>query len=91
MKKAAAALFAVIAVIGAAAFWLSGNLDGLIRNAIADYGSAMTQAKVSVDAVKIAPVDGKGTLADIFIGNPAGFRTAHAMKVGRIDVDIDIT
>jgi hypothetical protein len=90
MKKAAAALLVLVALIGAAMFWLSGNIDGLIRSAIADYGSAMTQAKVSVGAVKIAPVDGKGTLADIFIGNPAGFRTAHAMKVGRIDVDIDI-
>lgn len=90
MKKLAAALLVVVAVILAAVFWLSGNIDALIKDAIASYGSAMTQAKVSVDEVTIAPADGKGTLGKLFIGNPAGFKTAHAMKVGRIDVDIDI-
>lgn len=90
MKKLAISLLVIIAIIGAAVFWLSGNLDGLIKDAIAKYGSAMTQAKVSVDEVKIAPVDGKGTLGNLGIGNPAGFKTRHAMKVGRIDVDIDI-
>ncbi len=90
MKKLAAALLVVVAIIGAAVFWLSGNIDGLIKDAIASYGSAMTRAKVSVDAVKVAPADGKGTLGNLVIGNPAGFKTAYAMKVGRIDVDIDI-
>ena len=90
MKKFAAALLVLVTIIGAAVFWLSGNLDSLIKSAIANYGSAMTQAKVSVDEVRIAPVDGKGTLGNLFIGNPAGFKTPHAMKVGRIDVDIDI-
>ena len=90
MKKLAAAALVVIAIIGIAAFWLSGNIDGLIKNAFASYGSAMTQTKVSVGTVKIAPADGKGAISDLVIGNPAGFKTAHAMKVGRIDVEIDI-
>ena len=90
MKKLAAAVLVLVAVIGAVVFWLSGNLDGLIKNAMANYGNAMTQAKVAVDEVKVAPIDGKGTLGNLVIGNPAGFRTPHAVKVGRIEVDIDI-
>ena len=90
MKKLAAILLVLAALIGAAMFWLSGNIDALLKSAIADYGSAMTQAKVSVDAVKIAPADGKGTVSTLLIGNPAGIKTAYAMKVGQIDVDIDI-
>jgi len=90
MKILAAVLFALVAIIGAAVFWLSGNLDSLLKTAIGDYGSAMTQAKVSVDTVKIAAADGKGTISNLLIGNPAGFKTAHAIKVGQIDVDIDI-
>jgi hypothetical protein len=54
MKKFAAILLVIIAIIGAAVFWLSSNIDGLIKSAIANYGSAMTQAKVSVDEVKIS-------------------------------------
>lgn len=90
MKILAAILIVLAAAIGAVLFWLSGSIDGLIKTAVSDYGSAMTQAKVSVDAVKIAPADGKGTISNLSIGNPAGFKTAYAIKVGRIDVDIDI-
>lgn len=90
MKKLVAVLLVLAAIAGAAVFWLSGNIDGLLKSAIAGYGSAMTLAKVSVDAVKIAPADGKGTISNLLIGNPAGFKTAHAIKVGRIDVDLDI-
>lgn len=90
MKKIAAVLLILVAVIGGALFWLSGNIDGLIKDTIENYGGAMTQAKVSVGAVKIVPVDGKGTISNLVIGNPAGFKTAHALKVARIDIDIDI-
>jgi len=90
MKKLVTILLVLVAVIGAVIFWLSGNIDNLIKNAVARYGNAMTQAKVSVDTVKIAPTDGKGTISNLVIGNPAGFKTAYAIKVGRIDVDIDI-
>jgi hypothetical protein len=61
MKTVAALLIVLAAIIGAVVFWLSGNMDSLMKTAIGDYGGAMTQAKVSVGAVKIAPVDGKGT------------------------------
>lgn len=90
MKKLAIALLALALLIGAAMFWLSGNIDVLVKYAVTDFGSAMTQAKVSVDAVKIAPASGKGTISNLSIGNPAGFKTTYAMKVGQIDVDIDI-
>jgi hypothetical protein len=91
MKKIAAILLLFTAIVGGALFWLSGNIDGLIKNAIENHGSAMAQAKVSVGAVKIAPGDGKGTISDLAIGNPAGFKTAHALKVARIDIDIDVS
>lgn len=90
MKKVAIVLLVLAAAVGGGLWWLSGNIDGLIKNAIENYGSAMTQARVSVGAVNIAPADGKGTIGDLAIGNPAGFKTAHALKVGRIDVEIDI-
>ena len=90
MKRAVAA-FAVVALIaGAAAYWLAENLDGLVKEAIVSQGSAMTQAKVSVGAVRIAPADGRGTIDDLVIGNPAGFKTAHALRVARIELDIDL-
>jgi hypothetical protein len=90
MKKLVAILLIFAALIGGAMFWFSSNIDALVKVAMEDYGSTMTQAKVGVGAVKIAPADGKGTISNLLIGNPAGFKTAHAIKVGKIEVDIDI-
>ncbi len=89
MKKLATGLLVVAAIIGASLFWLSDNIDGLIKDAIADYGTAMTKAKVNVEAVKIRPTDGKAVVSHLLVANPAGFKTAHALKVSRIDVEID--
>lgn len=90
MKNLLTVLLLVAAAASGALYWLSGNMDGLIKTSMADYGSAMTQARVSVDAVRISLADGKGSISNLQIGNPPGFKTAHAMKVGQIDVEIDI-
>jgi len=63
MRKIATALIVLLAAIGGALFWLSGNIDGLAKDAIRHYSGAMTQARISVGAVKIAPVNGKGTIS----------------------------
>lgn len=89
MKKLAAALLGLVAILGATVLWLSGNIDALIRDAITSYGSAMTRAPVSVAAVRIAATDGKGTISNLVLANPAGFKANHAIKVGRIDIDVD--
>lgn len=90
MKKLLAAL-AVLALLAAgAAWWLHRNLDALVRDGIEHYGSAMTQARVSVGAVQIDAASGRGMLRDLVVGNPAGFKTAHALKAGEIEIEVDI-
>jgi hypothetical protein len=91
MKKSLLGIGALILVaVVAAVFWLRGNLDGLVKGAIESYGGAMTQATVSVGAVDIQPSDGRGFIRNLVIGNPKGFKTPHALKVGEIEVAIDI-
>lgn len=70
MKKVGIALVVFIAVVAGALYWLRNNLDSLVRDAIAKYGSEMTQAKVSVGSVKIDAVNGEGIISDFEIGNP---------------------
>jgi hypothetical protein len=91
MKKTLAALaILLIAVVAGALLWLRGNLDGLVQDAIETHGGAMSQAQVSVREVAIRPADGVGAIGGLTVGNPAGFKTAHAIKVERIEVEIDI-
>lgn len=91
MKKiVAVALLLVIAAVAGALFWLRGNLDGLVKDAIEKYGSAMVKAPVRVEAVEIKPSDGRGAIRGLSIGNPAGFHTPYALKAEEIEVAIDL-
>lgn len=80
----------IFGVTTAGVWWLSRNLNDIAKSAIQNYGSAMTQAKVKVAAVQLSPTDGKGSIRDLSVGNPKGFKTAHALQVGKIEVDVDI-
>lgn len=90
MKKLAAILLMVLALAAAALFWLRGNLDGLVKDAIEKQGSAMTGVSVSLQSVELRTTDGQGLLRGLSIGNPKGFKTPHALKVGQIEMAIDI-
>jgi len=87
---ALAALLLLLALGAAGLFWLRGNLDRLVRDAIVDYGSQMTQAPVRLGAVKLSAGDGLGVLRELSIGNPAGFKTAHALRVEQIAIAVDL-
>lgn len=90
MKKLLAVLLVLAAVLGSGLYWLSGSLHELIEQGIEHYGSAMTQARVSVEEVEVAAASGRGVIRKLVIGNPPGFKTAHALKVDRIDIDVDM-
>lgn len=90
MKKIGLALALVLLAVAGALYWLRGNMDGLVKDAIEKYGSAMTQARVTVASVEIRPGDGRGVIRGLTVGNPAGFKTAHALKAGEIEVAIDL-
>jgi hypothetical protein len=91
MKKLLLA-FAVllVALIAGGAYWLHGNLDGLVQAAIGKYGSAMTKATVKVESVKITALNGHGVVKGLLVGNPAGFKTPYAVKAGSIELEVDV-
>jgi hypothetical protein len=91
MKKlfAGVAALIVLAAVGAG-IWVYSSLDALVKTAIETYGPEITAVPVKVAAVKLAPADGEGALDGLVIANPKGFRTAHALSAGRIELGVDI-
>ncbi len=83
-------LAALLVLVGAVLWWLSGNLDALIKSSIVKYGSEMTEAKVSVGSVELKVKDGQAVIRNLHLGNPAGFKTPYALEVGEIDLVIDM-
>ena len=91
MKKAGIAVVVILAVLGGALFWLHQNMDSLVKNAIEKYGSQMTGTKVQVASVEIRAAQGTGIVRGLVVGNPSGFKTPYALKVGAIEIGLDVS
>lgn len=79
----------VVVVIAAAVFFLWSNLGSVIKAAIEKYGSEITQAKVSVSDVELSASSGEGALKGLTVGNPAGFKTDNAFRLGAVSLKVD--
>lgn len=88
--KIAIALLMAILLVASVVYWLHTNVDHLIKQAIESQGSQMTGAPVRIGSVKISTLDGRGELSNLVIGNPSGFKTAYALKVEHVVVEVDI-
>lgn len=49
----------------------------------------MTQTAVNVEDVSVSILSGEAEIKSFFLGNPKGFKSTQAMKVGSVAVDID--
>ncbi|MBN2332280.1 MAG: hypothetical protein JXO49_01145 [Deltaproteobacteria bacterium] len=90
MKKIAIGLGAIVVVIIVALFFVYRSLDTIIEKAIEKYGSEITQTTVSLDGVEISPTSGQGALLALNIGNPRGFATDSAFRLGKIKIHLDV-
>lgn len=89
VKKLIVGILLLLALLAIGVVLLGSNLDSIIKGAVEKYGSEATQAEVTLKSVHISPTDGSGMLEDFTLGNPEGFHTDSAMKVGKISVKID--
>ena len=78
----------VIVIIAVAV--LVSNLDSIIKAGVEKFGPEMTGATVTLEAVEISARSGEGRLAGLTVGNPAGFKTESAFRLGEISIKIDV-
>lgn len=89
LKKLLIGVLALAVIVGAGIYYLYSNIGGIVKAAIETYGSAATQAKVTVDKVDLSLSTGEGRIAGVFVGNPKGFATTQALTVGTVSVKLD--
>ena len=89
LKKILVGLAVIVVIVGVGVYYLVSNLGGIVKAAIENYGSAATQAKVTVDKVDLSLTSGEGSISKLFIGNPSGFATAQALTVGTVSIKVD--
>lgn len=83
-------MFAVVLgmiVAGALSLWLGRG----VKVALERFGPGIVGAPVSVGAVVLAPWSGRGAITNLIIGNPPGFKGAHALRVGSVEVKIKLS
>ena len=66
------------------------SLDMIVEAAIETYGSEVTQTSVTVEEVRINVTDGQGIVKGLRVGNPRGFTTDHAFRLGEIHLVLDV-
>ena len=66
------------------------RLDSFITKAINTYGPEITGTEVRIDDVRVSFLSGEATIKNFLLGNPKGYRSAHAAQVASIAVDLEI-
>ena len=85
MKKwaliATCLIFCIIILLVFAGLW---NLGPLIKKAVNTYGPGITGTQVHVESVRTSLFTGEARLTNFTLGNPAGFKSPHALKVASL-------
>jgi len=89
MKKILLIVVALVVIAGGAAYYLLSNLDSLIKEAVEKYGTEITKAEVALNKVELSPTSGEGALHGLKVGNPAGYKTDSAFRLGTVSVNVD--
>jgi len=67
-----------------------GQLDRIVKEAVETVAPQFTQSDVTLGGVDISLTDGKGTLSDLAVSNPAGFNTPMAFELSNISVQLNV-
>lgn len=77
-------------LIVAAIIILFFSFNSIVKNGVEALGPKVLGADVVLEEVNISIFSGKGQLKGTIIGNPEGFHTENAFKLGEVRVAVDI-
>ncbi|MDJ0808714.1 MAG: AsmA family protein [Desulfobacterales bacterium] len=89
MKKLVLIGCVLVVVVAAIVFFGLSNLGPIIKKAVNTYGPEITQTQVQLGDAGVSLFSGEVKLKDFLLGNPKGFKSPDAMKVGSIYVNVD--
>lgn len=89
MKKLLIRIVIVMVVILVVAVLAIGFfLDGAVKKGVETFGPDLTKVTVKLDSVSLSILSGSGSIKGLLVGNPEGFQTPHAIKVGKASLAI---
>lgn len=64
------------------------SLDRIVKAGVERVAPGITQTSVTLDGVSLSPISGGASLKGLSVGNPGGYSSAQAIRVGRAAVKI---
>ncbi len=89
MKKVLIAGVVILVLIAGVLFFTVSNLGPIVKKTVNTVGPQITKTDVEVKDVSVSIFSGQAKIKGFLLGNPKGFKSAQAMKVGSVFVDID--
>jgi len=87
MKK----LLGLVVIVALGAFlYLYMNLNSLIKQGVEEYAPQYTQTNVTLGGASILFLSGSGSLSNLVVANPKGYKAAEALSLGALDIKLDI-
>ncbi|MBL4800324.1 MAG: hypothetical protein JKY45_00425 [Emcibacter sp.] len=90
MKKFFIAVTVFLVILVGVIIYGASQSGKIIRDAVLHYAPSATGTAVSLDTVKVAFLGGDAGLRNLIVGNPKGFKSDYAFKIGNIAVKIDM-
>ncbi len=90
MKKVLIGLAVLVVIVAGGLYFVWSNLGSIIKTAVEETGSKVTQVSVTLDGVDVDKLtDGQAGIRGLTVGNPSGFNTDSALKLGEVSVKVD--
>ncbi len=90
MKKIAIGIAVILVIILGTIVYGASQSGSIIQKAVLEYAPAATGADVTLGGVDVSLLGGSAGLSGLTVGNPKGFKSDHAFKVGNVAVKIDL-
>ena len=90
MKKVAIGVAVVLLVILGVVFYIGSQAGSIIHKGVVQYGPDVTGTPIALDGVDVSFLAGTAGLSGLVVGNPEGFKSDHAFKVGSVNVALDV-
>lgn len=83
------ALIAIPVLIIVVLVGLYFSLNWAVEKGIETVGPKITKTSVTLDGVSLSPFSGRGEIEGFVLGNPEGFKSESAIKVGKVTIEVD--
>lgn len=80
----------LLIIVAIGLFFVANNLGSIIKTGVNDHGAELIGVPVALGSADINLFEGRASLGNLMVANPAGFSAANAFEIKRIDVQLNL-